>query len=339
MIDHVADIARRYLAGGLSIVPIKCDGSKAPCCASWAPYQQRQATEQEILDWYGRGPAGVAILGGPVSGGVEILDFDMRAAWDAWRDMALSLLRDAGEVLPRLPLVQTPSDGRHLYYRHVGEQAGNTKLATRRVDGRPETVIETRGRGGYVLAPGCPSACHLTGNTYDLLQGDLASIPTISFWARDILLDAARALSEHPVESERVLEARSTTAEGTRPGDIYNQRGLWDELLRRHGWRPVRRSGRTTYWRRPGKTQGISASTGHDLNYLYVWSSNAPPFEPERAYSLFSAYALLEHHGDFAAASAALVVAGYVSDTQRHLSVHYSTGREATNRLIGTRAS
>jgi len=55
-----------------------------------------------------------------------------------------------------------------------------------------------------------------------------------------------------------------------------------------------------TFWCRPGKKSGTSATTnfgGSDL--LYVFSSNAEPFEQQTAYSKFHAYALLYHDGDF----------------------------------------
>jgi len=47
---------------------------------------------------------------------------------------------------------------------------------------------------------------------------------------------------------------------------------------------------------------------------LYVFSSNAAPFEPGKAYGPFAVYALLEHHGDFAAAARALRAEGYGDD-------------------------
>ena len=46
---------------------------------------------------------------------------------------------------------------------------------------------------------------------------------------------------------------------------------------------------------------------------LYVFSSNAAPFESQRAYGRFSVYALLEHGGDFALAASALRAEGYGS--------------------------
>jgi hypothetical protein len=76
-----------------------------------------------------------------------------------------------------------------------------------------------------------------------------------------------------------------------------------------------------TYWTRPGKRFGVSASTGfckgrsgNDL--FYVFSVNAPPFESLVSYSRFATYALLQHRGDFVAATRALGLAGYGKRTQ-----------------------
>jgi hypothetical protein len=100
---------------------------------------------------------------------------------------------------------------------------------------------------------------------------------------------------------------------GTRPGDDYNARGDWFELLSSHGWILSGSYQGEQYWKRPGKDErGWSATVNHaGLNLLYVFSSNAAPFESGRGYSLFSAYALLEHGGDFKAATKALAARGY----------------------------
>ena len=46
---------------------------------------------------------------------------------------------------------------------------------------KPKTIIETRGEGGYFLAPGCPAACHETGRLYEHLAGPpLTEVPTIT---------------------------------------------------------------------------------------------------------------------------------------------------------------
>ena len=83
-------------------------------------------------------------------------------------------------------------------------------------------------------------------------------------------------------------------------------------LTGRHGWVPVYRRGDMVYWRRPGKREGLSATTNFANNgLLHVFSSSASPFEADTSYSPFSAYTLLKHGGDFKAAALALQDEGY----------------------------
>jgi len=74
------------------------------------------------------------------------------------------------------------------------------------------------------------------------------------------------------------------------------------------GW-ALARGGENEYWRRPGKASGWSASL--KARVFYVFSANAAPFEPNRAYSPFSVYALLLHGGDFERAAGELRRSGY----------------------------
>jgi hypothetical protein len=149
---------------------------------------------------------------------------------------------------------------------------------------------------------------------YELRHGDLADIPTITEDERDILLNCARALTQY-VEPERVYTPRQDTAPtGERPGDRYAAKVSWDDILLPHGWTVAYRKGETTFWKRPGKQgRGISATAGHCGDHLYVFSSNAHPFEPGRAYSKFTAFALLHAGGDFSRAASMLACQGFVN--------------------------
>jgi len=99
--------------------------------------------------------------------------------------------------------------------------------------------------------------------------------------------------------------------DGGRPGDDYAKKTKWDAILTPSGWTIAHERAGVTYWVRPGKTQGHSATTGFCGDLLYVFSENAPPFEQNTAYSKFAAYTLLNHGGDFAAAAKALAASGY----------------------------
>lgn len=128
----------------------------------------------------------------------------------------------------------------------------------------------------------------------------------------------AAALNEYVRPAAReVVGARSRPpAGGDRPGDQFNARAGWGDILAPHGWRVYRATGGATYWTRPGKPAGISASTGFcraesGRDLLYVFSTSAAPFDAETSYSRFAAYALLNHRGDYPAATRALALTGY----------------------------
>ena len=129
-----------------------------------------------------------------------------------------------------------------------------------------------------------------------------------------------RHLDPQELEPREVVDACGRSASepgGSRPGDVYNEWGDVLSLLEGHGWTVHERRGPggTIYLTRPGKDprDGISATFGRDgRRILYVFSSNAPPFEAGKGYTPFTVYALLEHGGDFASAASALASQGYV---------------------------
>lgn len=314
--------AHRLLAAGRSVIPIRTDGTKAPC-VSWKPYQRRHPTAAEWRAWsHEYGFIGLALVAGRISGNLEILDFDAPELFEPYCAMIEELCPG---LIARLPLMQTPTNGRHLSLRCTTIQ-GNLKLACRAgADGRPEVCIETRGEGGYALIPPSPPACHPLRLSYQLLRGDLAAIPAVTPDERTILLNAARSFNTY-VPPERIMQEPSAgparaprRGSGTRPGDDYNARAAWQPLLTAHGWTEVGQHGGVTLWKRPGKRErGISATTNYaDTELLYVFSSNAAPFEPERAYNKFGGYALLEHAGNFAAAARTLAARGYGASEHR----------------------
>src|SRR5208337_5047044 len=97
-------------------------------------------------------------------------------------------------IICRCPVVATPSDGYHIYFR-CDETEGNQVLA-KRLDDRSEdggnkakTFIETRGPGGYAVAPPTPG--------YRLVSHvPIEKTPTITPEERALLFAVAREFSE-----------------------------------------------------------------------------------------------------------------------------------------------
>ncbi len=307
---------------GISCLPICADGSKRPT-VRWKVYQQRPPTLAEIQRWFeGKqvGDVGLALLAGSVSGGLEICDFDTREIYEAWtiRMSAAGLAR----LLARLEhgyREETPQ-GVHLLYR-CAQIPGNQKLARRPLAGSSQiqTLIETRGEGGYGIVAPSGGGVHPSGLPYRLLSGGIDTIPSLSIQERNQALAVARSLDRLPAASVAFVRAHPPSwtsagrpfAENLRPGDRFNQQVHWEELLPRYGWERAYTRGKEGYWRRPGKRgPGISATTNYaGLDLLYVFST-ATALEPGRGYTKFTAYTLLEHGGNFAAAARTLVAQG-----------------------------
>ncbi len=315
------DLAHKLAAVGTPSIVIPPNGEKAPARA-WADYQDRVPTTKEINDMFTVGD-GIAWI---MRDGHEVIDFDDGALVPVWR---LLVEEECPGLVDRLIEIETPDNGRHYSYRYRpdGEQDHNQKLAE---ELRPNddgvltryTLIETRGRGGLALLPGCPPACHPSGRPYVLRRGNLLDVPIITADERDALLGGARQLGTYRPEPRPATPRRERAAasgQGTRPGDEYAAAVTWSEILEPAGWQCAGAKGGTTLWRRPGKKRGISATTGHsDADTFYVFTSNGGVFEPGESYSKFGAYATLEHAGDHSAAASALRHQGYGQDLRRH---------------------
>jgi hypothetical protein len=166
---------------------------------------------------------------------------------------------------------------------------------------------------GIIVAPS-KGTVHPSGKPYRLVTGGPASIVEIAPEERDDLFALARSLDQRPPAKVRAPRP-ATTVDGKRPGDVYNRMGpAWEELLLESGWTiaNVPTPEGMIYWTRPGKPEGVSASTNYQgSGLLYVFTSSAPPLEAGRSYDKFGAYAALKHDGDWSAAATALAGEGF----------------------------
>ncbi len=291
------DVGTRYVAAGLRVLPA-CPKSKRPTLSRFKPYRTTPPTDHQHETWFTHATA-LCILTGATSGNLEVIDFDQRGrAFDLWCELVAQ--QDAN-ILSGLVIQQTQSGGRHVLYRTTSPCPGSTVLARTTTPDEPgrDVLIETRGEGGLVMCEPSPG--------YTVLQGQLTEIPTISDLHRSLLIETARSLNE--VETRCVDSLpQSKLSDGTQPGDDFNSRGDVAAILLRHGWRMLR-DGDNQQWCRPGKQDGCSATLKDGV--FFVFSSNAKPFEPNRAYAPFAVFAILEHDGDFASATRALADDGF----------------------------
>jgi hypothetical protein len=301
---------------GISVVPVATDGSKRPALSSWREFQERRPTIEELMRWFSNAE-GVGVICGKVSGNLELLELEGRAVAQKMHVelKELAFASGLGDVWQRINqgyVEITPSGGIHWLYRIDGEVPGNTKLARRPGEnGGIDVLAETRGEGGFVIVAPTNGTCHPSGGKWEILGGSPASIPTLTVPERNELHRLFMTFDAIP-KQEYINEDLKPKAEGLTPGDDYNAKVTWEQILEPLGWKKVRtESNGTIQWCRPGKDFGISATSNFaGTDKFYVFSSSTI-FEPERSYSKFAVFALVEHQGDFSAAARALRSLGY----------------------------
>lgn len=137
---------------------------------------------------------------------------------------------------------------------------------------------------------------------------------------QDALTAAVARITSEPVVAAAPQLVGAPTANPPRPdgqlrpGEDFNARGDWAQILTPAGWTVHYQHDDITYWTRPGKTSGISASTNAlGTDHLHVFTTAATPLEGGESYSKLGAYAALHFGGDHKAAARALGRQGYGS--------------------------
>ena len=287
-------INKLVFGGGLAIFPI-VDGDKRPAIISWTQFQERRPTAEELKEWGPRSSWGVAC--GKASGNLEVLDFDEKNREGLYEKWKALLPEKARELLPRFPVNKTRNNGHHLFFRCDSVEK-NMKLAesmnpeTKKV----EVLIETRGLGGIIVIP--PS------QGYEPLQGDILHIPRISKELRDVFLNTARLINEHFAEMSSDKAMKAVASDEERPSEFFDRTVSWAEILENHGCKIDHEQDGTTHWTRPEKERGTSITTGFKKGEVgkelcYVFTSNFSPLEPNKAYTKFQVFTLLNYKGDF----------------------------------------
>lgn len=310
-------------AAGLCVLPAAEDGSKRPA-VDWKAYQSTRPDEEQLRAWFSGTRTGLGFVCGQVSDGLEMLELEGRAALAGALDTIAELVEKAGlsdlwDRILRGYVVASPSGGFHFLYRIADAPVPpNTKLAATAAN---ETLAETRGEGGWVVTAPSHGSVHPSGRPWVLGSGGPSSIPTITAEERADLHRLVRLLDERPISEPTAAspfqQPRMGSGDGILPGDAWAAVTSWGEILEPAGWRRVFSKGAVTYWRRPGKGSGISATTGYGGGDWFYPFTTSTEFEPEKTHTKFHVYAVLHHAGQHSDAAKALRARGFGKRVER----------------------
>lgn len=158
-LDRLTRAALDAAARGWHVFPLAPD-TKRPAVTSW---ETRATVDPARVErCWSAGPYGIGIACGP--SGLLVVDLDVpkpaghlvTGAAGGWEHFA-AVCAAAGQPVPLgTYAVRTPSGGRHLYYAHPApsDPAGPGAVELRNTAGTLAPLVDTRGKGGYVVAAG-----------------------------------------------------------------------------------------------------------------------------------------------------------------------------------------
>jgi len=313
--------ALEFYLEGIVPLPVNRHRQKAPAVSSWTQYQKQMPSKEQILEWFSKAD-GLGVLCGQVSGNLFMIELEGRAATLQTIDLLTHRAKENNilDLFERLNagyVERSPSGGLHWLLKSEGQIPGNEKFA-RRIDdnGVISVLAESRGEGGFVVVAPTPGICHPTGNGWHIIRGNPKTIPTFTEDEFDALRELFISLDEMPKEQYKEPITRERAMGASLPGDDFNARMSWEELLIADGWTKLHTDSMgKTDWRRPGKDYGISATTNYQGNDLFHVFTSSVALDSDKSYSKFAYVALTKFGGDFNACANALRSQGFGSAT------------------------
>lgn len=315
--------ALMFLEVGVNPLPTTIK-QKYPKIQSWKEYQTSLIDVKDIDRCFTSDIDGIGVITGKISGNLEVIDFDNKFGdiveiFDEYRSIP-----EIESIIQRCVLERTQSGGFHIIYR-ADTIGGNQKLAERKKlneKGKEvwETIIETRGEGGFCVVFPSPK--------YEKLWGSWNNLPVLDEDERNLLLEFAKSFGEAKEKVSYSDETFKSSKYEERPGDAYSSsiEGIAESkrLLIDEGWTLAYDRRDTEHWVRPGKTKKDGTSATYRGSVFYVFSSNAHPFENEKSYCPFSILITLKFAGNVNEAVKYLVEKGYGKRKQPSESIKHT---------------
>ena len=217
--DPILKAAHGFLLLGFAVLPV--DAEKRAVFA-WKELQDRFPCEEELDRWWPDGHhLNLAVLTGPISGGLAVLDID-----DA--DLAERMAAD-GALTSQTTAIRTPRGGLHLWVIETNGRSENGASASGPL---LPGVADLKARGGYVLVP--PS--RTSDGQYSALNKLMpVRVDNARAWALTLLREYGVAAEGNDTQQGRRLDVGSAL-DGLTPGNRNDTLTRVAGKLHRAGW-------------------------------------------------------------------------------------------------------
>jgi hypothetical protein len=264
--------------------------SEKKCITSWTQYQNRKPFGSEIENWKKFKTQNYAIVCGEISN-LVVFDVDTKNGGDPTPFLNRGMYE-----------VRTPSGGYH-FYTLYDPLLKSTKHKKSKHKGILKAV-DVQSNGSIVFA--CPS--FFSNGKYTVTN----DVP-ITKLPDDLMVLVLDALEPEKVSIDYTPYIAPQRPEKGRPGDIFNALARWEDVLIPLGWAKVGgKENGIVYWRRPGKKDGISASTNwKGYNLFFPYTTSVDGLQQLKGYTKFHLLCVLKYDGNFNKGAKELVVENY----------------------------
>lgn len=323
-LSKIWESVKYLISEDFSVIPVRDKDSDNRAAkttfSSWKQFQNRRASESELWSMMEeKKTEAVSIVCGAVSGNLEVIDIDSKHK----PGISILLFKEIKSLRPdlydKIRVHKTPSGGYHILYRIADHlPVGNIKLAGRykseeeiqieKDSGKqnPQKTVnflETRGEGGYVLAP--PSlgySIHIDKPT-----------PLISWIDRCELISICESFNE-VIKPAKIFTSTKSTSNiyNESPWDDFNNRGDISAILQGLGWQEHKhKTADRIYYVRPGSKSGsVHASFSVSQRYFWAFTTNSD-LDSEKSYKPVDLLCQFSFQGDKSATYKWLVDNGY----------------------------
>jgi hypothetical protein len=273
---------------GISVIPLR--ENKRPAVSSWKQYIDTPADLLQVRSWAKTCEGFAMLCGGPQR--IQVLDFEALFMEPIYFHAFVAQMNAAGlgELFASWRngyMVVTPGGGMHVAVHVAGEGTppGNIKLA---MDAEGNTLVETRGHGGYVVAAPSNGRTHPNGGKWLQAYGQFSEMAWATPEEWDAVCSIISKFDAPAAASETPPEALSRPA---LPGGVSLSRiehtaswidglklPMMGEVLEHFGWMYHHSDDEHDYWTRPGKPvrDGHSAAVNRN-GRIAVFSEKCHP--------------------------------------------------------------
>lgn len=310
---------KNLLSSGLSIMPVR-EKDKTPVTETWKQYQGKVITEEFLFHQMEKyNTTSVAIIGGRISGNLEIIDIDEKYEPGISSLVLIDLKTLFPDIYEKLRVHKSPSGGYHLLYRVSDFLVPSSHKVSKRETTQEEKIefkinhpetkkdlhtinfIETRGEGGYALTP--PS------NGYEIINN--VEIPTITESERNSIYNICKNYNKVRIEPKVYkTETNKINYYDENPWNHYSRVADPIELLTSIGWKLEYQRGKYIWFTRPGKNKGVSASFDIETRIFWAFTSSTD-FENYKGFFLASILTEYKFNNDKKSAYLWLTQNGY----------------------------